>query len=167
MLKLNNNGWGFSTFIAFIAIFCIAIILIAIGAIRLGISSKKDVSTLPVTEVSPSQTHNSIDSDTSITDVNTDNYTDVINNYETQLIDGTKSYIKNTSTTVVENDTFTITLVALVSENYISKLEIKGNTCTGYVTVFNNSGTYEYSSFLSCGNGYVTESYDSNLDESF
>lgn len=164
MLKLNNKGWGFSAFIAFIAVFFIAIILISIGAIRLGISSKQDVSKLPVTEVSPRPTHNPTSSDLS---TNIDDYTDVINNYKNQLIDGTKSYIKDTNTSIALADTFTITVVALVRDNYISKLEIKGNTCTGYVTVFNNSGTYEYKSLLSCGNGYVTESYDAALDESF
>ena len=164
MLKLNNKGWGFSAFIAFIVVFFIAIILIAIGAIRLGISSKDDVSTLPVTEVSPSPTHDPTSSSLNTSD---DNYTDVISNYETQLIDGAKSYIRDTNTNVAMDDTFTITLVALVRENYISKLEIKGNTCTGYVTISNSSGTYKYKPVLKCGNGYTTESYDSNLDESF
>lgn len=164
MLKLNNRGWGFSTFVAFIAVFCIAIILIVIGAIRLGISSKQDVSNLPVTEVKPSPTNSPTENNTN---VNTDDYTDIIENYKIQLVDGAKNYVKANSVTITDNDSLTITVVSLVHDNYVSKLEIKGNACTGYVTILNNSGTYEYKPVLSCGNGYLTELYDANLDESF
>lgn len=38
MLKLNNRGWGLGVLIAFLLIFFIAIILIAIGASNLGIA---------------------------------------------------------------------------------------------------------------------------------
>lgn len=37
MFKLNNRGWGLSVLLAFIAVFIIAIILIGIGASRMGI----------------------------------------------------------------------------------------------------------------------------------
>ena len=37
MIKLNNRGWGLSVLIAFLVVFLIAIILICIGAARLGI----------------------------------------------------------------------------------------------------------------------------------
>ena len=164
MLKLNNRGWGFSTFVAFIAVFCVAIILIVIGAIRLGISSKQDVSNLPVTEVKPSPTNSPTEDNTN---VNTDDYTDIIENYKAQLVNGAKNYVEANTVTITANDSLTITVVSLVHDNYVSKLEIKGNICTGYVTILNNSDTYEYKPFLSCGNGYLTEAYDTNLDESF
>ena len=160
MLKLDNRGWGFSTFLAFIAVFCVAIILIVIGAIRLGISSKQDVSNLPVTEVKPSPTN-------SPTEDNTNVNTDIIENYKAQLVNGAKNYVEANTVTITDNDSLTITVVSLVHDNYVSKLEIKGNACTGYVTILNNSGTYEYKPVLSCGSGYLTESYDTNLDESF
>lgn len=163
MLKLNNHGWGLGTFIVFIVVFIIAIILITIGAIRLGISSKDDVSTLPVTQASPSPTASS---NTGSEDNSDNNYIALVNNYQEQLVDVMKDYIKTQQVVIIDQDSLTITVVSLVKDNYINKLEINGNVCTGYVTVTSN-GNYDYKSFLNCGEEYVSDSYDGNLDESF
>ena len=56
--KLNNHGWGFSTFIAFIGVFILAIILITIGAVKMGIGSKNSLPLdVPVTTTSPTPTN--------------------------------------------------------------------------------------------------------------
>lgn len=162
MHKLDNRGWGFSTFIAFIAVFIIAIILIIIGAVRLGMTRDKNISDKPITQVSPSPIATSTPNSTTNND-----YMDLVNNYRTQLIDVTKDYVKNKQVVVADQDKFTVTVVSLVRENYVNKLDISGNSCTGYVVVSNNSGNYEYNSLVNCGSNYITESYDANLDESF
>lgn len=161
MTKLNNKGWGFSMFIAFIVVFCIAIILIIIGAIKLGISSEKDISKLPVTEVTPSPTSNGTVNNTN------DDYTAIIKNYEEQIVNGGKGYISDNQLTIPENDSLTVTLVTLVNNNYISKLEISGQTCTGYLVINNREKDFSYNTILNCGNGYTSDTYDRNLDEMF
>ena len=157
MKKLNNNGWGLSTFIAFIVVFCIAIILIIVGTMRLGIANDDDVSKLPVSEVKQD----------SVTNNFVEDYFEQIKNYQEQLTDISKDYIKTNPNAVKKDDTLTITVVSLVKDNYINKLEINGYACTGYITIFNNNGTYKYKPIVNCGNNYVTENYDSNLDETF
>ena len=158
MKKINNRGWGFSTFIAFIAVFCIAIILIITGSIRLGISSKDDTSNVPITEVKQ----------TPVTTNTEEDYFEQVKNYQEQLTDVSKDYMKAKALNVENGDSLTITVGSLVNENYISKLEINGNICTGYITIFNNNNNnYEYKPMVNCGNDYVTEKYDSSLDESF
>jgi len=163
MKKLNNHGWGLSTLIAFIAVFCIAIILIIIGAINLGISSKDDVSKLPVTDTT---IDNNSNNNSNGTDEEEDTYMLQFENYKQQLVDVSKNYVKN-GNSVAESDSLTVTVVSLVNQNYINKLEINGYTCTGYVTIINNSNKLEYKPYINCGNGYITEAYNSDIDESF
>ncbi len=163
MKKLNNKGWGFSMFIAFIVVFCIALILIIIGAIRLGISSKDDTPTLPITEVKPSPSN----TPNSTTDNVNDDYTEIVKNYEEQIVNAGKLYIKDKSLSIISGDNLTVTLVNLVNNNYVSKLEIAGHTCTGYLIIDNKDGNLDYKSIINCGNGYTSDNYNSELDESF
>ena len=154
MLKVNNHGWGLSTFISFIVIFGITITLVIVGAIRLGITSNDKVSTLPVTDISSTST------------VET-SYDDQINDYIKQLKDVSSAYVHDNSLVIKDNDSLTITFVHLVKENYISKMEFHGEVCTGYVTIKMNKDKLDYYPFLNCGNGIVSEGYDSNIDEKF
>lgn len=76
--KLNNHGWGFSTFIAFIGVFILAIILITIGAVKMGIGSKNSLPLdVPVTTTSPTPTNPPVSSG--------DDYQDQIEEYEEQI----------------------------------------------------------------------------------
>lgn len=154
MLKINNHGWGLSTFISFIVVFGIAITLVIVGAIRLGISSDDKLSTLPVTNInSPSV------SDTS--------HDDQVNDYIKQLKDVSLAYVRDNSLVIKDNDSVIITVVHLVKENYISKMQFHGEVCTGYVMIKMEKHKLVYYPFLNCGNGIVTEKYDSNIDEKF
>lgn len=156
MKKLNNHGWGLGMFITFIAVFCIAIILITIGAIKLGISSHEDTSKLPITEVKPepSDDDKKIKDDSSI----------LFENYVSQIKDAVKNYIDVNQILINENDSLTITVKTLILDNQISRYQINGNTCSGYAVV-SNSGEYSYNAYVNCGNSFISNGYDQNLDE--
>ena len=154
MFKLNNNGWGMNTFLVFIAVFCIAILLITVGAIKLGISSDNKTSNLPITD-SDDNNDDKLDSNV---------YADQMNNYRIQIENGGKNYIKINNISIKENDSLTLTVKTLIDDNQISKYQINGFICTGYVTI-QNGDKYEYNVYVNCGNNLITDGYNPNLDE--
>ena len=38
-MKLNNNGWGLSTFLVFVCIFALMIIIVSVNALKLGFAN--------------------------------------------------------------------------------------------------------------------------------
>lgn len=162
MKKLNNHGWGLSMFITFIAVFLLAIILITVGAIKLGISSHDDTSTLPISEVNPTIDENN---NTNKDNNSNEDYSVYYDNYRIQILDAVKNYVSNNNIIVDNNNFKIITVNTLIKENQINKFQINGYTCSGYVIINNNNENYEYNVLVNCGNGLVTEQYDANYDE--
>ncbi|HIT22756.1 MAG TPA: hypothetical protein IAB56_07320 [Candidatus Scybalousia intestinigallinarum] len=155
--KLNNHGWGFSTFIAFIGVFILAIILITIGAVKMGIGSKNSLPLdVPVTTTSPTPTNPPVSSG--------DDYQDQIEEYEEQ--------IKEVAAMVVEDykenwdgQQLVYTVSDFIQANYLNKLEINANLCSGYVVVSQVDSKPDYQVYLYCGNLYTTDGYQADLDK--
>ncbi len=154
--KLDNRGWGFSTFIAFIGVFILAIILITIGAIRMGIGSKDaPPSNIPITTVSPTPTSPSSPEE---------DYQAQISEYRDQ--------VEEVAVMVVEEygdnwdgQQLTYTVSDFIEANYLNKLEIAGNLCTGYVVVSKTDSKINYQVYLQWGSLYTTDGYQAELDK--
>ena len=72
---------------------------------------------------------------------------------EQKLIEGAQKCIANNDITVVEGTSTTVTSNQLVSAEYIKSLDkYKDDNCTGYVTIMNNGGVYNYIPNVSCNN---------------
>lgn len=161
MLKLNNRGWGFSTFVAFIAVFLIAITLISIGVINMGLTNKGPVSSLPITEVSPVPTPKPTPSSEK------EDYSEQIKEYEKQFKDVATSYIKENFNDLKNDDSLSFSLVDFVEANYINKLQFGDNSCTGYAVVEHKSNKNFYSVYIKCGVIYTTVGYNTEFDKEF
>ena len=155
--KLDNHGWGFSTFIAFIGVFILAIILISISAVRMGIGSKNSLPIdVPVTTTSPTPSSPSAGSE--------DNYQEQLSEYSDQ--------IKEVASMVVEDyednwdgQQLVYTVFDFIQANYLNKLEIDGNICSGYVIVSRVDSKLNYQVYLHCGSLYTTDGYQVDLDK--
>lgn len=155
--KLDNHGWGFSTFIAFIGVFILAIILISISAVRMGIGSKNSLPIdVPVTTTSPTPSSPSAGSE--------DNYQEQLSEYSDQ--------IKEVASMVVEDyednwdgQQLVYTVFDFIQANYLNKLEIDGNICSGYVIVSQVDSKLNYQVYLHCGSLYTTDGYQESLDK--
>ncbi|MBE6146813.1 MAG: hypothetical protein E7168_00600 [Firmicutes bacterium] len=156
MYKLNNRGWGFSTFIAFIAIFILAIILVVIGAINLGISSKEPISDSPVT--TPIATPNTSGS-------NTSSNQEKILNYESQFKEISASHAREHYTNLANGEEIIFSLSNFIEGKHIGRLEVDGNSCTGYVVIKHLNGNYQATPYLRCGSLYTTSGYNSTFDK--
>lgn len=155
--KLDDRGWGFSTFIAFIGVFILAIILITIGAIKMGIGSKDSLPLdVPVTTISPTPSSPPASSE--------DNHQEQLSEYSDQ--------IKEVAAMVVEDyednwdgQQLVYTVSDFIQANYLNKLEIDGNICSGYVMVSRVDSKLNYQVYLHCGSLYTTDGYQVDLDK--
>lgn len=155
--KLDDRGWGFSTFIAFIGVFILAIILITIGAIKMGIGSKDSLPLdVPVTTTSPTPSSPPASSE--------DNHQEQLSEYSDQ--------IKEVAAMVVEDyednwdgQQLVYTVSDFIQANYLNKLEIDGNICSGYVMVSRVDSKLNYQVYLHCGSLYTTDGYQVDLDK--
>lgn len=155
--KLDDRGWGFSTFIAFIGVFILAIILITIGAIKMGIGSKDSLPLdVPVTTISPTPSSPPASSE--------DNHQEQLSEYSDQ--------IKEVAAMVVEDyednwdgQQLVYTVSDFIQANYLNKLEIGGNICSGYVMVSRVDSKLNYQVYLHCGSLYTTDGYQVDLDK--
>ena len=155
--KLDDRGWGFSTFIAFIGVFILAIILITIGAIKMGIGSK-DSLPLDVPVTTTSQTPCSPPA------ISEDNHQEQLSEYSDQ--------IKEVAAMVVEDyednwdgQQLVYTVSDFIQANYLNKLEIDGNICSGYVMVSRVDSKLNYQVYLHCGSLYTTDGYQVDFDK--
>ncbi len=155
--KLDDRGWGFSTFIAFIGVFILAIILITIGAIKMGIGSKDSLPLdVPVTTPSPTPSSPPASSE--------DNHQEQLSEYSDQ--------IKEVAAMVVEDyednwdgQQLVYTVSDFIQANYLNKLEIDGNICSGYVMVSRVDSKLNYQVYLHCGSLYTTDGYQVDFDK--
>ncbi len=76
---------------------------------------------------------------------------------ENKLEDAAKEYVRKENISV-ENE-LRISATTLKDKNYLNSLsDNEGNSCSGYVNVFNSNGTKYYSAFISCPK-YETANY--------
>ena len=155
--KLDNRGWGFSTFIAFIGVFILAIILIAIGAVKMGIGSKDSLPLdVPVTIPSPTPTNPPANSE--------DNYQEQLSEYEAQIEEVATMVVKDYEDNW-DGQQLVYTVSDFIQANYLNKLEIDGNICSGYVIVSRVDSKLNYLVYLHCGSLYTSDGYQIDLDK--
>ncbi len=76
---------------------------------------------------------------------------------ETSLANASKEYIDDNN--IIVTNSLIINAEDLIANNYINQLkDSKGNICTGYAKIVNNSSIMEYQGFIRCKN-YETPNY--------
>lgn len=150
MKELNQKGWGLSVFLAFIVVFFIAIILISIGAEKVGISGGLGTSNLPTnTPTGSNYTEEEIEKAKS---------------YETELQSKTSTYLLEHYKNQIDGEVLVIPASELIDNNYLTKLSIAGNSCSGYSVVQLKNTSLEITSYVQCGSVYTSEGYNSSFD---
>lgn len=135
MKKLNQEGWGLSTFLSFIAIIFIAILLVAHLSNKYGMG--------------PTGTDNSSKGN---------EFLEKYQNYETIVKESSVKYQESHYPNIDNGDTFYVNINKLSIEEKILE------ECTGYVEFGIKDEIYYYSPYLKCGT-YKTKGYIKNLDK--
>lgn len=152
MKKLNQQGWGLSIFLTFIVVFLIAIILISIGAQKMGIANgSNNISSFPTSDSSQ---------DIHYTELEINHAKD----YERKVQDAMFRYSSQIHSNLGAIDDMTVSVSKLIEYGYLEPLRVVGNLCNGYgVSHFNNENL-SVNAFIHCGDLYMTEGYNSSLE---
>jgi len=145
MKKLNQEGWGLSVFLAFIIIFFIAIILIAIGSAKVGISGENNGSI----QSTPSSTGSNY----------TDTEIDQAKFYEEMIKSATSRYLLEKLKNQIGGEEMVLLSSTLSDAHYLDPFTVAGNTCSGYSVVRKTDSGLEIVPYIECGGVYTTEGY--------
>lgn len=145
MRKLNQEGWGLSVFLAFIIVFFIAIILIAIGSAKVGISGENNDSIQPT----PSSTGSNY----------TDTEIDQAKSYEEMVKSATAKYLLEKLQNQIDGQEMIILSSTLSDAHYLDPFTVAGNPCSGYSVVRKTDSGLEIVPYIECGGVYTTEAF--------
>lgn len=131
-MKLNNRGWGLSTFLGFLLLFIVFLFIAVISAYRAGLSDEPGIIKFP-------------NSNSDINNGSILNYS----NIEGRLESAARMYRDDKYSNII--DSIVIKSSTLVNEKYINNID----DCNGYVIVTENSEK----AYIKC-KSYVTKGYD-------
>lgn len=151
MKKLDQRGWGLSVFLAFIVVFFIAIVLISIGAQKVGLDPYSNVSN-PTTSVDPNVKHY------------TDSEISEAVGFESSVRDSAARYFMEVYGGQWSEDRSILTVSKLIEKSYLQPFSVAGNSCGGYVKVQSSNGELSYIPYIQCGEVYMTEGFDYSLE---
>lgn len=148
--KLNNRGWGFTTFIVYLAIFVIFIIIVTVLAIKnsdmFDHSTSSDNNT-SVEETSTSSSNEEMD------------YEEIEKDLESAAYEYQKEYLPS----IADGDIKYVTVSKLEELKLLDNLTNGEVLCTGYAKITGSNGTTDFKGFINCGD-YITEGYNADLD---
>ena len=150
MIRLNEKGWGLTVFIVFLGVFFIAIVLISIGAYKLGIAPNSNISNLPSSN-NQSEVHY------------TESEISAARNYEAIVQQAAARYFSDKYSNQWTEDRNIVTASLLVENRYLETYSVAGSRCYGYVVVQPGEGQLTYKPYVNCGNVYTTVGYDFSI----
>ncbi len=147
--NLNNNGWGLRTAILFTAIFIFCLLFSVVLINRWGLRGGDVI----------------IDNDSNIENkAETTDNTEYYEELETNVYEAIQLYINDNPKLLETKGNITITVKKLLNQGYLSSLEDgNGNSCSGYVDVYNNIAI-NYNAYIKCP-GYTTNGYEGRKDD--
>lgn len=143
---MNQRGWSLSSYIGYAVVLLIFILIIAFNVIRLNQSGLVD-----------NDTKNS--GATMKGENNFNNYSEA----ESAVVDSLKAYRADKYKKNDIEGTLVITVKELISGGYLKKTLVSGSSCSGYGIISKSGSTYNYESYIKCGD-YTTNGYTSSLD---
>lgn len=153
--KLDNKGWGFTTFIIYLAIFIVFIIVVTVLAIN------------NADEIKPQQSENSNEVDTGANANITEeeqtegmDYSAIEEDLENAAYQYQKEYLPNMNNGDVEY----VTATKLEELELLDNLTNGDILCTGYAKITYDNGKNDVMAFINCGD-YITEGYNEELDK--
>ena len=138
-MRLNNKGWGLSTFMLCIGIFCVALIISAFYIYRLGAQLNKDLSTTePKVEKVPYKYQNDMQN----------------------ISAATSKYIEQKNIVVANNEKIIIDIKDLLEANLMNSVKDYEyqNECNGYALITKKDNSLKIKPYLNC-ESYTTEGY--------
>lgn len=143
---MNQRGWSLSSYIGYAVILIIFILIIAFNVIRLNQRGVVDVDQNSGTTMKGENNFN--------------NYTEA----ESAVVDSLKTYRAGEYKKNEIKDTLVISMKELISSGYLKKTKVSGVLCSGYGIISKSGNSYNYESYIKCGN-YTTNGYTSSLDK--
>lgn len=153
-LKLDNKGWGFTTFILYLAIFVIFIGIVTFLAI-------KNADSIKPNNKQNSDYSNTVDNNMDIQDNDLEiDYTDIEKDLENAAYQYQQEYLPSMN----NGDIKYVTATKLEELKFLDNLTNGDILCTGYAKITYNNGKNEVMAFVNCGD-YITEGYNEELDK--
>lgn len=153
--KLDNKGWGFTTFIIYLAIFIVFIIVVTVLAIN------------NADEIKPQQSENENEVDTGANANATGeeqteemDYSTIEEDLKNAAYQYQKEYLPNMNSGDVEY----VTATKLEELELLDNLTNGDILCTGYAKITYDNGKNDVMAFINCGD-YITEGYNEELDK--
>ncbi len=155
--KLDNKGWGFTTFIIYLAIFIVFIIVVTVLAIN------------NADEIKPqqSESENEVDTGANANANATEeeqtegmDYSAIEEDLENAAYQYQKEYLPNMNNGDVEY----VTATKLEELELLDNLTNGDILCTGYAKITYDNGKNDVMAFINCGD-YITEGYNEELDK--
>lgn len=143
---MNQRGWSLSSYIGYAVILIIFILIIAFNVIRLNQSGVVDIDQNSGTTMKGENNFN--------------NYTEA----ESAVVDSLKAYRAGEYKKNEIKDTLVISMKELISSGYLKKTLVSNVSCSGYGIISKSGNTYNYESYIKCGN-YTTNGYTPSLDK--
>jgi len=122
MIKLNNKGWGLTTFLVYLFIFLFAIILVAILVNKNGIGPDSESILMPEDEL-----------------------IEKYHGYERIVRDSAITYQEENYPYLSNGDRYVVDIERLDIPSEITK------KCSGNVVIEKNNDVYSYKPYLNCG----------------
>lgn len=149
-LKLDNKGWGFGTFILYLGVFAIFIIVVTLLALH----------NANLTHLDKEKEHHDTNTTVGTEDKKTIDYKEL----EKSLIKAADEYQKEHLKDLKNGDIKYITVKKLEELKFLDNLTDGNTMCTGYAKITYEDKQSDIVSFINCGD-YVTEGYNGELDK--
>ena len=163
-MKLNNNGWGFIEFFAFLVIFIGCLFATFAGLKKFGLVDEnnqfvKDFSNVTLFKPSTNEEKEEKEKDK---DKKIVSYAELQEN----MVSATKEYIKEYYDNNLGVDTLNIRVSQLKKNGFLKELkDNSGKNCSGYVSVYvDDNSEIKYDPYMKC-NEYKTQGYESRKDD--
>lgn len=143
---MNQRGWSLSSYIGYAVILIIFILIIAFNVIKLNSSTRGN------------------NGDNSGTTMNGENKVSSYSEAEGAVVDSLKGYRADKYKKKDIDGTLIVTVNELISGGYLKTIVLDGTNCSGYGVISKNGSSYDYESYVRCGN-YTTPGYTSSLDK--
>ncbi len=149
-MKLNNKGWGFTTFIFYLSIFAVFIIIVTMLAI-------KNANIINPTS-QKGENHDTVSNEEQATSKT--NYNQIEEELKSAAYQYQQEYLPNMANEEVKY----VTASKLEELKFLDNLTDGNVLCTGYAKITYNNGKNDVMAFINCGD-YITEGYNEELDQ--
>ena len=163
-MKLNKHGWGIVSFLVFIAIFIICLLISAWGFRKLGLLDE-EYHFVEFSQIKENR-ENMKKEEESKQKAKEEKETNSYSALEEKMVEAAKKYVKDFYDNTLGEATLNIKVSVMQDKKYLDTLKDSNNKkCSGYVSVSKeNDSSLTYIPYLKCKK-YTSKGYEERKDD--